>query len=109
MDVVFGRVGQGTIWKVAHLPQNRDLFATAGGNGTVNIFKYIYPPQRSHMNLEDGKAEGIMGTVEPVADMMMSTQPIHSIDWHPDKLGLGVCTAFDQCVRVLLVTKLNKL
>jgi len=24
-----------TVWSACHLPQNRDIFATAGGNGTV--------------------------------------------------------------------------
>jgi hypothetical protein len=46
------------------------------------IIRYNYPPQRSRMNVEDGKAEGIMGTIEPVTEMMMSTQPIHSLDWY---------------------------
>ena len=32
-----------TIWGLRHLPQNRDLFATMGGNGALNIYKYTYP------------------------------------------------------------------
>ena len=36
-----------TVWLGRHLPQNRDLFATTGGNGTVNVYKYKYPKQRS--------------------------------------------------------------
>ena len=36
-----------TIWGVRHLPQNRDLFASLGGNGAVNIYKYHYPSNRS--------------------------------------------------------------
>ena len=36
-----------TIWGLRHLPQNRDLFATMGGNGAINIYKYHYPANRS--------------------------------------------------------------
>lgn len=28
-----------TVWMARHLPQNRDLFLTAGGNGGLNIYK----------------------------------------------------------------------
>jgi hypothetical protein len=31
-----------TIWGIRHLPQNRDLFTTLGGNGALNIYKYHY-------------------------------------------------------------------
>lgn len=36
-----------TIWGVKHLPQNRDIFATLGGNGAVSLYKYNYPSQRT--------------------------------------------------------------
>jgi hypothetical protein len=49
-----------------------------------------------------------MGEIEKVSEQVISTQPVHTVDWHPDKLGLGVATAFDQTVRVLIVTKLHK-
>ena len=39
----------------------------------------------------------------------VSSQPIGAFDWSPDKAGLCVCTSFDQCVRVLIVTKLGTL
>jgi len=28
-----------TIWRVRHLPQNRDVFATTGGNGGLNLYR----------------------------------------------------------------------
>lgn len=28
-----------TVWLGRHLPQNRDLFMTTGGNGGLNIYK----------------------------------------------------------------------
>ena len=38
----------------------------------------------------------------------VSTQPISSWDWSPDKEGLAVC-GFDQTVRVVCATRLNTL
>lgn len=36
-----------TLWGIKHTPQNRDLFVTLGGDGGLNLYKYIYPSQRS--------------------------------------------------------------
>ena len=35
-----------TLWCVAHLPQNRDVFAVTGGDGTVSLMRYRYPDKR---------------------------------------------------------------
>jgi len=51
---------------------------------------------------------GVAGSVSLLQNVTLSTQPISSLDWSPDKKGLCVCGAFDQTVRVLIVTKLNK-
>jgi WD repeat-containing protein 92 len=40
------RAHKATVWCVRHLPQNRDLFMTGGGNGGFNIYKYYYPKNR---------------------------------------------------------------
>lgn len=40
-------IGQkSTIWGIKHTPQNRDVFVTLGGNGALNLYRYIYPAQR---------------------------------------------------------------
>ena len=52
-----------TIWGVKHLPQNRDLFGTIGGNGSLNLYKYHYPSSRSLKDL-DGIPYGVCGRVE---------------------------------------------
>eukprot|EP00877_Chromochloris_zofingiensis_P007606 jgi/Chrzof1/3099/Cz12g11200.t1 len=102
------KVGQGsTLWCVSHLPQNRDLSMIAAGDGTLHLYKYCYPDQRKVKD-QDGKELGVAGTVEQVAYRNMSSQPINSFDWSPDKEGLFVCSAFDQCLRVGITTKLNK-
>ncbi|CAG7723910.1 unnamed protein product, partial [Allacma fusca] len=35
-----------TIWMGRHLPQNRDLFMTTGGAGSLCLWKYNYPDLR---------------------------------------------------------------
>ena len=50
-----------------------------------------------------------LSQIHLVNNVTLSTQPISSFDWHPDKLGLAVCSAFDQAIRVVIVTKLNRL
>lgn len=65
-----------------------------------------YPVQRSKKDAE-GVEMGVAGTVSLLQNVTLSTQPISSLDWSPDKRGLCVCTSFDQMVRVLIVTKLK--
>lgn len=94
-----------TVWLCKHLPQNRDVFMTTGGSGSVNLWKYEYPPKR--FKFEDNEQVGVAGNVQLLQNAMLSTQPICGFDWSPDKLGLGVCTAFDQSLRIIIATKLN--
>lgn len=95
-----------TIWTGRHLPQNRDVFVTAGGNGSLHLWKYSYPTKRSIPDAE-GVPMGVAGTLVELNRVGLSTQPINALDWHTDKLGLCVTAAFDQTIRVCVVTKLN--
>ena len=95
-----------TIWGARHLPQNRDLFATLGGNGALNIWKYEYPPQRS-LKDTDGHMYGVMGHMKLLNEKIVAQQPIVSLDWNEDKLGLGVFCSLDQQCKVVICTKLN--
>lgn len=52
-----------TIWGVRHLPQNRDLFVSLGGNGAINLYKYHYPSNRS-LKDQDGLDMGVTGKLE---------------------------------------------
>ncbi|XP_017510241.2 dynein axonemal assembly factor 10 isoform X2 [Manis javanica] len=97
-----------TVWQVRHLPQNRELFLTAGGAGSLHFWKYEYPIQRSKKDSE-GVEMGVAGSVSLLQNVTLSTQPISSLDWSPDKRGLCICSSFDQMVRVLIVTKLHKI
>jgi hypothetical protein len=47
--------------------------------------------------------------VRLLSSSTLSTQAICGFDWHPDKQGLAVATAFDQTLRVVIVTRLNSL
>lgn len=64
-------------------------------------------PEKRNKTTSEGDLVGVPGTVSLLQNSTLSTQPISSLDWSPDKLGLAVCTAFDQTVRVLITTKLN--
>lgn len=97
-----------TVWGAHHLPQNRDIFMTAGGNGTLNLYKYNYPAQRSYTDKDTGETKGVMGTNQLLNSRRLAEQPIVSWDWHPEKLGLAVMCALDQQVKVAIVTKLSK-
>ncbi|TSN48486.1 WD repeat-containing protein 92 [Bagarius yarrelli] len=69
--------------------------------------KSEYPEKRCVKD-GDGVDKGVAGTLNLLQNVTLSTQPIASLDWSPDKQGLCVCASFDQTVRVLIVTKLNR-
>lgn len=100
------RAHKSTVWGVRHVPQNRDLFLTTGGNGGLNLYKYSYPKQRQTKDAE-GRPAGVPGSVELLNSKVISTQPVVSFDWSADKEGLAALCCLDQTVRVYIVTKLN--
>lgn len=73
---------------------------------SVNIFPSNYPNERK-MTDTNGLEQGIIGNVSLLQNCTLSSQPVSSLDWSPDKQGLAVCTSFDQCLRVIITTKLN--
>eukprot|EP01018_Ginkgo_biloba_P006858 Gb_33425 [translate_table: standard] len=97
-----------TIWGVKHLPQNREVFMVLGGDGSLSLYKYSYPTQRTIKD-QDGRPYGVMGKVNLLASKILSTQPVACFDWSPDKEGLAVLGSFDQCIRVAVITKLHKI
>lgn len=69
----------------------------------------IAPPLCSSLlQDQDGCELGVAGSLEALSHAALSSQPVNSFDWSPDRLGLFVCSAFDQCLRVGIVTKLEK-
>lgn len=85
--------------------------------GTFNAFRYHadapspysrYPPKRTGKD-ENNEDIGVMGSVELLNYAMVADQPLAAFSWSPDKLGLCAYVAYDQSVRVGIVTKLNQL
>merc|ERR1712002_546063 len=50
-----------TVWLGKHLPQNRDIFMTTGGQGSVCLWKYDYPAKR--VKEVDNQPVGQAGTL----------------------------------------------
>lgn len=100
------KVTKSTLWGCHYLPQNREVFASCGGNGSVSLFKYHYPEERS-LKDKNGVEKGVPGTFDLLNQKELSTQPIVSFDWHMNKIGLCVLACLDQTVRVAICTKLN--
>lgn len=95
-----------TIWGQRHVPQNRDLWATMGGNGAINLWKYHYPANRSIKD-QDGLDMGVTGRVELLNEKVIAQQPIVGLDFNQDKLGLACTCSLDQKCSVIIATKLN--
>lgn len=72
----------------------------------VDLVFSEYPIHRSKKDSE-GVEMGVAGSVSLLQNVTLSTQPVSSLDWSPDKRGLCICSSFDQTVRVLIVTKLQ--
>lgn len=81
-----------TVWTVAHCPQFKDAFATTGASGNVAIWK------KEPKSLKSTR----------IATLPVSSQPVSSFDWHPDKEGLGIMAVYDQTIRIVIVTNLRK-
>lgn len=97
-----------TIWCGKHLPQNREIFVTTGGNGSIMLWKYSYPVSRSK-KLDDGSEVGVTGNTNLLQHATITEQPITSFEWSPDKVGLSACTGLDQTLRIVINTKLSTL
>jgi WD40 repeat protein len=96
-----------TVWTVKHLPQNREIFMTGGGTGSVRIWNYKYPEKR-YKETSDGSKCGVAGSLQMLSATTVSQQPVHCFDWCAEKTGLCVAGAFDQTVRVMITTNLNQ-
>lgn len=70
------------------------------------IFYSEYPEQRYRTD-DKGAAVGVPGKLKKLQKMVISSQPINAVDWNKDHAGLAIATAYDQCIRVIVTTKLN--
>ncbi|VTZ70597.1 WD repeat-containing protein 92, putative [Plasmodium chabaudi chabaudi] len=101
------QVVSGTCWDTPFLPQNRDIFACLGGDGNLILYKYINPEKNFVFDELKGYKKGIVGELDKLNHLNVSTQPIISFDWNKDKLGLCAFASLDQTIRVYIITKLN--
>ena len=76
-----------TLWCVRHLPQNRDIFLTSGGSGSLYLWKYSYPDSRVKKD-DAGRDMGVVGSVSLLQNVTLASQPVSSMDWNPDKVSL---------------------
>lgn len=85
------------------LPQNREVFAVSSGNG-LSIYKYCYPPSRSTKEIP---SKGVPGTLDLICkNAAVAEQPISALVWNADKLGLCGYVAYDQQLRIAVVSNL---
>ncbi|CRH01622.1 G-beta repeat protein, putative [Plasmodium relictum] len=101
------KIISGTCWGTPFLPQNRDIFASLGGDGNLILYKYIYPEKNHVFDEAKGCKRGIVGELNKLNDLNISTQPIISFDWNKQKLGLCALASLDQTIKVYIITKLN--
>ena len=82
-----------TVWGTKFLPQNRNIFATLGGNGFLNLYYYnnndfldeIYKHNKKLRLLSNNK---------------ISSGPIIGFDWHYLKNGLACLISLDNIVKI---------
>lgn len=75
--------------------------------GMLTLFYSNYPSSRAIKDA-DGQLMGVCGSVQLLNARVISTQPIVSLDWSPDREGLCVLSSLDQTVRVYIVSKTQK-
>ena len=93
-------VNNTTLWGCHFLPQDREIMATCGGNGQMNMYRYSYPMKRSIEN-QDGSRLGVAGSLECIGKSeCLTTQPLVSFDWNRDKRGLFATVSFDQILTI---------
>lgn len=95
-----------TIWLARHTPHSRDMWLTAGGNGTMSLWQYSYPAQRAVKD-EEGHMKGVMGEIKLKGEGRWGEQPVVSAEWHPEKPGLLATASLDQQIRLGMVTKVT--
>ncbi|KJP86294.1 hypothetical protein AK88_04108 [Plasmodium fragile] len=101
------QIVSGTCWGTPFLPQNRDIFASLGGDGNLVLYKYLNPEKNHIFDETKGCKRGVVGELEKLNFLKVSTQPIISFDWNINKLGLCAFASLDQTIRVYIITKLN--
>ncbi|XP_072130577.1 dynein axonemal assembly factor 10-like isoform X1 [Mobula birostris] len=91
-----------TAWTVRHLPQNRSIFVTSGGAGSLHLWKHSNSStlhERTNHERED--KESTSPTL--LNSISLSSQPVGSLDWNSDKQGLCISASFDRKVHIIFI------
>ena len=67
------------------------------------------PCRRAVEDRQSGERRGVVGSAELLAARGISCQPVAGFDWSRDKAGAFVAAAFDQTLRVGLVSRVASL
>lgn len=73
----------------------------------LNLSCFSNYPEKRVEHDSDGLPYGVPGELSLIQNSTLTEQPITSFDWCPEKIGLAVCSSFDQSIRALITTKLN--
>lgn len=96
-----------TVWFARSMPQNPSVFATSEGHG-LRLWKYEEPSEKFVEDSKTKERRGVAGTLKNLLTQQIAEQPIGCFDWSMDKAGLCVYGAYDQSIRVGIVTKADK-
>ncbi|XP_051900277.1 dynein axonemal assembly factor 10-like isoform X2 [Pristis pectinata] len=91
-----------TAWTVRHLPQNRSIFVTSGGAGSLHLWKHgdsstLFERTDHEREDKDSTSPTLLNSIS------LSSQPIGSLDWNTDKQGLCISASFDHKVHIVIV------
>jgi len=78
---------ESTVWSVKHNPNDPTMFATTGGNGTLNLYKH---------NKESAQQLGTIGLVS-------NRLPAITLDWFQSRPGLVAYTTLERTVGLLAI------
>ena len=93
-----------TIWGVKFLPQKRDVFASMGGNGSLNLYKYNINDFNYDESENNNKS---IGKLTLLNSNIICRQPIIGFDWHYTKCGLSCLISLDRTVKICYANNLN--
>lgn len=91
-----------TAWTVRHLPQNRAIFVTSGGAGSLHLWKHGDSPAQLERTDHEREGKDCAGPTL-LNSISLSSQPIGSLDWNTDKQGLCISASFDHKVHIVFV------
>lgn len=82
--------GSKTIWCVRHLPQNADIFGTCDGTGSVRLWGCQ------------------AASFTQLAELKVDKAAVNSFDWHPNRVGLAVCSTFSKKINIICTANLEE-